>query len=1002
MEQHQDFRSTANPLHVNNNSNSNSNSTNNNNDSTKAEVETAVDEPARRMKMNNTPKRHLSRRFSDYSITTSEEEGGDNDDYGLPSMECHPDMMERGDFDVDDFDDDVEQDEHDDFEKEEEEEAAPRHHQQHHRNRSDVGTKGSRNDYREEGGSRQQQQGSSSSSSFWKTWRKKRPRRSRNENDDDLSMMPCSGAAATDLRRRSSSNSNRSNSNSDPKLREISAILVGIILLIVSIAAIAGIALKRHSHGPVGAPAVWEAGGDLEDGLSSESEGGGGAMMKDELGDELNDPLLHGNNYNPPIASPTAPTEDSPELIEMPIMDEMKRPEIGMMPAIMRPEYNAPYKPIIPTAKQLRLSSVELLPASTRLNDHEDDDTIENYNNNKEEEEEEISIVPYWGTQNVAIYGNTAVVGAPNNDDYRGFALVYEQSKKTVDTNSGSSNNDNQRSSRQQQWTLRAKLLAPQRETNDEFGSTVAIYDDTIVVGTKRDDDNGENSGAVHVFVRGGITNHHPYDNENDTGNGNPDDETTPSWRHQAKLVAPDGESSDLFGSSVGIYGDTIVVGAGRDDGNGHAAVGSAHVFVRNVANSDTNTGLNHGDMGSGSSGTSSTVWYHDAKLVAPDGNAGDSFGDSVAIHEDTIVIGAHLDDDHGVNSGSAHVFVRSSHDGEEDTGKDTGNTAAWVHQIKGDTGDKDTNGKNGSSQSSSSQRWSHQAKLLPPDGRSFDWFGRSVAVHGDAIVVGAHYDDDRGRDSGATHVFVRSTVSDNSYSYSDGGGGGDDDNDNNHNVWTHRAKLTAGTSDDWFGRSVAIDDRYIVIGASQDDGNDDIFDESGSAYVYLREDVIFRSGGMAHDHAANLAKEGDNSNNAWEGNPRPWLSAATSKHNVVGEGGEEIRTSPRIFGDDEMVVSATTANGGGSGSGVGSGGGFDIHDFYTDDDIFNEGKYPPAAHIFTDDDTTTITSPWIAHHAKLTSPSPQNDQKFGQSVGVHDGRIIVGSYSGQVHVFEG
>mmetsp|Transcript_19465 Transcript_19465/g.33428 ORF Transcript_19465/g.33428 Transcript_19465/m.33428 type:complete len:336 (+) Transcript_19465:102-1109(+) len=334
MEQHQDFRSTANPLHVNNNSNSNSNSTNNNNDSTKAEVE-VVDEPAPRMKMNNTPKRHLSRRFSDYSITTSEEEGGDNDDYGLPSMECHPDMMERGDFDVDDFDDDVEQDEHDDFEKEEEEEAAPRHHQQHHRNRSDVGTKGSRNDYREEGGSRQQQQGSSSSSSFWKTWRKKRPRRSRNENDDDLSMMPCSGAAATDLRRRSSSNSNRSNSNSDPKLREISAILVGIVLLIVSIAAIAGIALKRHSHGPVGAPAVWEAGGDLEDGLSSESEGGGGAMMKDELGDELNDPLLHGNNYNPPIASPTAPTEDSPELIEMPIMDEMKRPEIGMMPAIM-------------------------------------------------------------------------------------------------------------------------------------------------------------------------------------------------------------------------------------------------------------------------------------------------------------------------------------------------------------------------------------------------------------------------------------------------------------------------------------------------------------------------------------------------------------------------------------------------------------------------------------------------------------------------------------------
>ncbi|EJK76945.1 hypothetical protein THAOC_01262, partial [Thalassiosira oceanica] len=126
----------------------------------------------------------------------------------------------------------------------------------------------------------------------------------------------------------------------------------------------------------------------------------------------------------------------------------------------------------------------------------------------------------------------------------------------------------------------------------------------------------------------------------------------------------------------------TIVVGARWNDDNGGDS-GSAHVFVR-----------------------SGEEWSQQYKLLAPDGAAGDRFGESVTTSQDTIVVGAPGDDDNGGSSGSAHVFVRN---GEE---------------------------------------WSHQVKLLAPDGAANDRFGESVAVNENIIVVGAPWDDDNGEDT--------------------------------------------------------------------------------------------------------------------------------------------------------------------------------------------------------------------------------------------------------------
>ena len=143
-----------------------------------------------------------------------------------------------------------------------------------------------------------------------------------------------------------------------------------------------------------------------------------------------------------------------------------------------------------------------------------------------------------------------------------------------------------------------------------------------------------------------------------------------------------------MFGHDVAPDGDTALIGAVHDDYNGMFS-GSAYVFTRTGG-----------------------VWSEQAKLLPADGAVGDSFGNSVALDGDTVVIGALYDNANGPQSGSAYVFTRT--DGV----------------------------------------WSEQAKLLPADGAEGDNFGGDVALDGDTAVIGAHGDDDNGDYSGAAYVF--------------------------------------------------------------------------------------------------------------------------------------------------------------------------------------------------------------------------------------------------------
>jgi hypothetical protein len=152
----------------------------------------------------------------------------------------------------------------------------------------------------------------------------------------------------------------------------------------------------------------------------------------------------------------------------------------------------------------------------------------------------------------------------------------------------------------------------------------------------------------------------------------------------------------------------------------------------------------------------SGAAWSQQAKLVASDAAMGDNFGYDVAISGDTAVVGAYGDDDLGLSSGSAYVFVR------------TGTV------------------------------WTEQAKLNANDGAAGDLFGGAVSVHGDTAVVGAPYDEDFGFRSGSAYVFRRtgSTWSQEA-----------------------KLVAGDGATEDIFGFSLAIDGDSVIVGADFKDG---------------------------------------------------------------------------------------------------------------------------------------------------------------------------------------
>jgi hypothetical protein len=322
----------------------------------------------------------------------------------------------------------------------------------------------------------------------------------------------------------------------------------------------------------------------------------------------------------------------------------------------------------------------------------------------------------------------------------------------------------------------------------DQFGSSVAIDGDTLVVGAKFEDgtDDGfeNNSGAAYVFVK---------------NNG--------VWVQQALLKASNVGNGDNFGYSVDISGNTIVVGA-RDASGSTMRSGLAYVFTRN-----------------------STTWSEQAILEASNPGLFDRFGIAVAIDGDTIVVGASEEDgdDSGTQdkAGAAYIFTRTGTSWSSAT-KITAITNFAAQAKFGYSVDIVNNiiiiGANNEGGSGAAYifiltagSWIENEYIKPVALMAGDRFGESVGISGNTVAIGANGDDSF---TGSVYVFVKSGGS-----------------------LSQQANFKANNFDfgDSFGNSISISGDKIVVGAYRENGNgidgeaDNSLTNSGAAYLFTR-----------------------------------------------------------------------------------------------------------------------------------------------------------------------
>jgi len=314
----------------------------------------------------------------------------------------------------------------------------------------------------------------------------------------------------------------------------------------------------------------------------------------------------------------------------------------------------------------------------------------------------------------------------------------------------------------------------------DFFGWSVAIDGDTALVGAYGVTVDGHTQqGAAYVFTK-----------------------TDAIWNLAATLTASDGAAFDTFGERVALSGSVAAIGAYQADGS----KGAVYVFT-----------------GSG------PHWTQKARLVADDGVANDCLGWSLAATGQTVLAGAPFVMTGQVQTGAIYVFAPSGgawtqtqkfFPDDINSGDFFGSTVAadgTTAIVAADGALVGANYGQGAAYvyDGSGGTWTQRARLTADDGAAFDNFGRSVAVSGSTVFVGAPYAVIDGNGfQGAAYVFS---------------GSGSD--------WQQDQKLVAsdGAADGYFGWSVAVSGDNALVGAGSYN-----MARAGEAYSFARTPTRF------------------------------------------------------------------------------------------------------------------------------------------------------------------
>jgi hypothetical protein len=311
----------------------------------------------------------------------------------------------------------------------------------------------------------------------------------------------------------------------------------------------------------------------------------------------------------------------------------------------------------------------------------------------------------------IALSGDTVFVGAVDSMVYVGKAYVFTRTGTT--------------------WTQQTQINSPDASIGDVFGAAVKLVDGVAYIGAL----NEAGEGAVYRYTGSGAT-----------------------WTMVQKLTASDGASTDLFGASLAVQGDQMLIGApGKNNGNVGFA-GAVYVFERD---------------GGGN-------WSELQKLTHADPVEDDLFGWSVALDGTSAIIGAPQSNSESVftdGSGKAYYFSTNGTTWTQ-TQKLTQSDATpeerfgWQVILVGDTAYISDDGADepgiGVGRQSpildvgavytftrTSNTWTQQSKLSPEEIVTDKEFGGSFALIGDTLLVGSPgTNDELGEDFGEVYVY--------------------------------------------------------------------------------------------------------------------------------------------------------------------------------------------------------------------------------------------------------
>lgn len=402
----------------------------------------------------------------------------------------------------------------------------------------------------------------------------------------------------------------------------------------------------------------------------------------------------------------------------------------------------------------------------------------------------------------VSVSGNYAVIGALDDDGVAdGKPLLLSAGAAYVFFNNNGT------------WEQIKKLYPSARAEGAQFGRSVCVKGDYIIVGSESQTDVNEQNpiqgaGAAYIYAK------------DEGGPGN--------WGLVKKITSPNRQFREYFGCSVAIEGDYAVAGAYYE--------ARAYILEKNAGGSNN--------------------WGAVKMLLPSAGNSFSSFGTDVAISGEHVVIGSYSDDNSGTgpaifNSGSAYIFKKSL-GGASNWGLAKKITAPVKTEyssfgssididgdyvVVGAPNERITQGSTEvpgagsvylfSKNSGGTDQWGLQ-KSLRRDVINSSSFGVSVAIKGSSVVVGGFSDDfdykneDSVENAGAAWVF-----------YKDRGGVAN---------WGQAAKIHAPDRDqgEVFGNAVGINETQIIVGSiSERNGEPYSITSPGAAYSFSLESAL-------------------------------------------------------------------------------------------------------------------------------------------------------------------